>query len=40
MRKLWKYPESYPRERLLALDDFVTPDQLGRQGRQYPLDCR
>ena len=24
VRELWKYPESYPRERLLTLDDFVT----------------
>ena len=24
VRELWKYPDSYPRERLLTLDDFVT----------------
>jgi FkbH-like protein len=24
VRELWTYPESYPRERLLTLDDFVT----------------
>src|SRR4029077_4037991 len=24
VRALWKYPDSYPRERLLTLDDFVT----------------
>lgn len=24
VRQLWKYPDSYPRERLLTLDDFVT----------------
>ncbi|MGA7807198.1 HAD-IIIC family phosphatase, partial [Bradyrhizobium sp.] len=24
VRDLWKYPDSYPRERLLTLDDFVT----------------
>src|SRR6202012_2740010 len=24
VRELWKYPDSYPRERLLSLDDFVT----------------
>jgi FkbH-like protein len=24
VRELWKYPESYPRDRLLTLDDFVT----------------
>jgi FkbH-like protein len=24
VRELWKYPEPYPRERLLTLDDFVT----------------
>lgn len=24
VRDLWKYPDSYPRERLLGLDDFVT----------------
>src|SRR5580704_251524 len=24
MRELWKYPDSYPRDRLLTLDDFVT----------------
>src|SRR5208282_2332803 len=24
VRELWKYPETYPRERLLTLDDFVT----------------
>ena len=24
VRELWKYPASYPRERLLTLDDFVT----------------
>ena len=24
VRALWKYPDSYPRERLLSLDDFVT----------------
>jgi FkbH-like protein len=24
VRELWKYPEFYPRERLLTLDDFVT----------------
>jgi FkbH-like protein len=24
LRELWKYPDSYPRERLLTMDDFVT----------------
>jgi FkbH-like protein len=24
VRELWRYPDSYPRERLLTLDDFVT----------------
>ena len=24
VRELWKYPEAYPRERLITLDDFVT----------------